>query len=152
MTVGVRAPPLPRGRPTFHSESPSKSIRHCCLCQSCIYAIMLFLSSNISSRKFCSTSVIQRHRPLFETPLPSPSFSPSSPIQRLYNSKLADSPTLFKEAGNRLKTIISQKLNFDDKSDEESDEQSDQSHNQDSSLSTDWDKSFNIGPKNLLDV
>lgn len=105
-----------------------------------IYIIYIQYSYSLN-RKFCSTTVINRRRPVFDMSFNSPSFTPSSPIQRCYNSTLADSPTLFqyKESVNRSKPIISQKLNFDEQSEEEDN-------------TSDWDKSYNIGPKNLLTV
>ncbi|XP_054162630.1 membrane-associated tyrosine- and threonine-specific cdc2-inhibitory kinase-like isoform X2 [Oppia nitens] len=89
----------------------------------------------ISKRKFCSTSVVNRRKTGFDLSFRSPSFATSSPIQRMYNTTLPDSPTLFRESSITCKPLISQKLNFDDQSGDES---------------SDCDKIHQIGPKNLL--
>jgi hypothetical protein len=89
-----------------------------------------------TNRQFCSTA-IHRHRPNFNDSFSSPSFKPTSPIERLYESTINDSPTLFKEPANRSK-FFSQRLNFDNEFEDED--------------SSDFDKSYNIGPKNLLSV
>lgn len=96
-----------------------------------------FDNSNFTNdRNYYSTSGKLRHRPIFDDSFKSPTFKTSSPIERLYNSSIHDSPQLFQDSNNRSKAFISQKLDFDNEFEDND--------------TSDWNKSFSIGPKNLL--